>query len=114
MEEHYDPINKDKLKKTTSEHHNADFVCRNSSMKEHDKNMTAMKFKKSFGKDFPAEINLDLETVKTFYNTEELVRVDGLEIAVDICKQNMRGLDPFTPLYIILAIFQIILPWIMS
>ena len=84
------------------------------SIEEHQKKFTSMKFIKTFGKDFPAKINFDFETVQKYYSQEEYVRVEGIHMAVDICKQNMRGMDPFIPIYMVLAIFQVMVPWLIS
>ena len=35
-----------------------------STLEDHKKKLDSMKFKKIFGKDFPAKINLDFETIE--------------------------------------------------
>jgi hypothetical protein len=75
-----------------------------------------MRIKQVFGRDFGDQSNFDLINAKSFYRKapENYVRVDGIDLCLEIIKQNMAVRDPALPLYMMVSILLCFVPYIIS
>jgi hypothetical protein len=53
------------------------------------KNYDEMKFKKSFGRDYPESTDFELTEIEEFFHKKPQVKIDAMTFAVEIVKQNM-------------------------
>ena len=66
----------------------------------------------TFGKSFPSHQNFELINVTKLFSKKPRVRINGRILAMEIIKQNMQTSDPVIMILMLVAIFYVMVPYI--